>query len=105
MCIRDRLHAFEACSFGRSDTPPGARLLEPVPGEEIEQNLRTLLLANPADHLDPMRGPTVTYDVPHRPAGAALRVPCTQHKTANPGQHQRSRAHDARLQGDCLLYT
>src|SRR5665811_1574515 len=93
-------HAFEACSFGRSDTPPWGRLLEPVPLKEIEQDLRALRLADSADHLDPMRGPTVAYDVPNRPACAGLRVPGPQHQTLDPRQHQRPCAHDTGLESD-----
>src|SRR5665647_3358025 len=72
-------HAFEACSFGRSDTPPWGRVLEPVPLKEIEQDLWALLRADSADHLDQMRGPTVAYDVPHPPTCAGLLVPSPQH--------------------------
>jgi len=44
--------------------------------------------------------PAVPDYVPQRPDGASLRIPGPEHHPAHPGQHERPRAHRARLHGD-----
>jgi hypothetical protein len=59
-------HAFEACSFGRSDTPPSKRLQDqpsPSGGEEPRQQRRTLRLPDAAGDLSAMVEPLVAHDV------------------------------------------
>src|SRR3954447_17668011 len=59
-------HAFEACSFGRSDTPPPARLQgAPRPEERAEQRAG-LLCTDAGEHLGPVVETPVADDIPQR---------------------------------------
>lgn len=64
-------HAFEACSLGRSDTPPreilrsGARLAQiAVRGEKARQEIRALVGQDPAAHVGSVRQSSVAHHVP-----------------------------------------
>ena len=72
---REPTHAFEACSFGRSDTPPRARLpdrrslaesaqLGTPLFEELREHGAALLGTYADDHLGSMIEPSIAYDVP-----------------------------------------
>src|SRR6266542_1064738 len=92
--------AFEARSFGRSDTPPPERLSRSVPDEEIAQPRARFIGHHTAHHLGPMVQPTVPYDVPQRADGTGLLVVRREDQAVQPGQHDRARAHGAGLQSD-----
>ena len=64
-------HAFEACSLGRSDTPPPQSLRSvlrlaqiAVRREEVLQQGRALLCQHAATHLHTMSQAPVAHDVP-----------------------------------------
>ena len=64
-------HAFEACSLGRSDTPPSESLRPPaglaqiaLTGEEPLQQRGALIGQHSPTHLRPVRQPPVTHYVP-----------------------------------------
>jgi hypothetical protein len=60
-------HAFEACSFGRSDTPPRVRVPDgqSAPGvEEVDEQRRTLVGADAGEDFRAVVEPTVADDVP-----------------------------------------
>ena len=64
-------HAFEACSLGRSDTPPlqglrsRARLAQiAVPREEVIQQRRALIGQHPPAHLRPVGQAPVPNHIP-----------------------------------------
>src|SRR5579875_2809325 len=94
-------HAFEACSFGRSDTPPPDRLPDartPTTREELGQQGRALVLSNPTDHLRTVVESPIAQQFPHRTGGTCFRVPRAEHHARHPRQHQRTRAHRARFE-------
>lgn len=90
-------HAFEACSFGRSDTPPWATLLEALRGreirlpgrsaargEEVQQQGRTAGLVHAADNFDPVQREGIAAQVPYRAARPCFRVPGAEHDAVDP---------------------
>src|SRR3954451_17335024 len=71
-------HAFEACSFGRSDTPPRRRLQDSATAprrEELVEQSRALGLADATEPLRAVVEPPVTDDVPERADRTGLRIP------------------------------
>src|SRR5450759_784383 len=91
-------HAFEACSFGRSDTPPPASLTEPGGGEELAEHSRALGLEHATHHLGAVVEPPVTDHVVQRPGRTRLWIRSPEHQPPDPGQYERAGAHGARLQ-------
>ena len=105
--------AFEASSFGRSDTLPRESLAQggpwfeigsgragsPLP-EEGRQLRRALLFEDALDHLGAVVEPPVAHDVPqrNRPRPPSRRGP--RRRPARSGTARGARAHRARLQGD-----
>src|SRR3954451_21467304 len=65
-------HAFEACSFGRSDTPPSNRLQAPLMAEERTEQRGGLLGPDPAGDLRSVVEPAVAEDAPERPGRTRL---------------------------------
>ena len=64
-------HAFEACSLGRSDTPPSASLRSrpgltqiALTGEKALQQRSALVGQHAAAHLRPVRQPPIAHHVP-----------------------------------------
>src|SRR5690606_38037476 len=82
------------------DAADRATALPPADAEEVLEHLRALLLADPGDHLHAVVEAGVADHVPDRSGGTGLRVPRPEHDPADPGQHERARAHRARLQRD-----
>src|SRR3954453_1097914 len=84
-------HAFEACSFGRSDTPPRQRLQDSATAlrrEELPHQRRPPLGPPPAHDPGPVIEPPVTHHIPQRPDRAGLGIPGTEDDTVDPGQHE-----------------
>ena len=69
-----------------------------VPGEEVPQQRRALLLPDPRIHFHPVVEPALAEDVEHGAGGPGLLVPRAEHHPRNPGQHDRPGAHGAGLQ-------
>ena len=84
-------HAFEACSLGRSDTPPcgslpaRSRLAQiALTGEERLQRRRALVGQHAAAHLGPVRQPAVAHHVPQRADRARSWAPTPRTPAARP---------------------
>lgn len=59
----------------------------------------TLLFADTAGNLRMRPDMGITGDIPHRPAGTHLRVPCSENDAAYMGADSCARAHRARFKG------
>ena len=59
----------------------------------------TLLFADTAGNLRMRPDMGITGDIPHRPAGTHLRVPCSENDAAYMGADSCARAHGARFKG------
>lgn len=81
--------AFEARSFGHSDTSPLESLLcaaggtkigsdIPLVGEELVDESRTFGLADPADNFNGVVESPVAHDVTDRTAGPGFWIPCPE---------------------------
>src|SRR2546430_6393037 len=79
--IRCRIHAFQACAFGRSATSPVV-LLPPL-AEELPQHRAALLREDRAGHRDAVVEPRVANDVEERVHRAGLGVRDAVHEAVD----------------------
>ena len=101
-------HAFEACSLGRSDTPPSKSLRVAAGLTQIAAGGRKTppaaaahsCASTPPADLRPVRQPPVSYHIPKRSCCTGFRFPRPNTTRATLRHHQRTGAHRARLHGD-----
>ncbi len=102
-------HAFEACSLGRSDTPPQVTLPDgrseseigwsgALSAEEGVQHGRAFGLEYTPANFGTMVEATVTHHIPQRADRTGLGFPRAEDHAANPGQDQGPGTHRAGFQ-------
>ena len=80
----------------------GPRILDlpPVLREELPEQVTTLLREHATHNFDPMGGSSIAHNIPDRATRTEFVVPGAEDDPIDPREHQRARAHGARLQSD-----